>query len=489
MSLASISVDTASGLAREYLTGGPRAALGATPRVLSRTPDDIGREFGPGFWDRVAEDPKVSSSLAILCDAAVGDGPSLTPAITAPRKAPGDPADAPSDADVREARRIAKLCEWNLARLERPIDETLKAMLADALTGGCKLAEQVYEQPEAGEYRDTLALKAIKVKPRDAWNFVVDRYMNVLGIRPSYGYQGWDGGSTLGDASAPGDVRALAPREKFAVLTWDARDGDPRGRSLLRTIYEAWNLKTRLLPEYFQYGQTFAAPSVSATYVADAPDHDRSIAPGFDLHSRPTITAAEYLAWQLEHFGQNRYLVAPEGTVITVHQPQGKGDPFLAGLDWADGQIVSGILGATRMTEEAQHGSKADSGTATDVVALRIRRIKATLRRLIEWDVCWNLVRVNEGREKADRFTPVARFGADRKDLAALAAVVKALSDIGALQPHMLAAVVDLFDLDIPEFDPEKAEQQQQQQPNPDDPTAQDPGNPPPDNQAQGAAA
>jgi hypothetical protein len=451
MSLATLTVDTASALSREYLSGGPRAALGTVPRVLSRSPDDISREFGPGFWDRVAEDPKVSSSIAILCDAAVGAGPTLTPAITAPKKAPSDPADAPSEADISEARRIAKLCEWNLDRLDRPLDETLKEMLADALVGGCKLAELVYERPGSGEYADTLALRDLKVKPRDAWAFVVDKYFNVLGIQPAYGYE----------SAVPG--QKLVPREKFAILTWDMRDRDPRGRSLLRTIYEAWNFKTKLLPEYFQYSQTFAGPAVSATYPAAAPDHDRSIAPGFDRHSRPTITAAEYLAWQLDHFGQNRYLVAPEGTTITVHQPQGKGDPFLAGLDWADGQIVAGILGATRMTQEAQHGSKADSQTATDVVGLRVGRVKAVLRRLVEWDVLWNLVRVNEGREAADKFTPIIRFGEDRKDFTALSAVLTTLNTIGAIQPPMWPAIVDLFGLDIPDPDPEQAQKAQAQ--------------------------
>jgi hypothetical protein len=92
------------------------------------------------------------------------------------------------------------------------------------------VAELVYEVKPGPTGRDLLQLVAIKPKPPRATAFVVDAYLNVLGLlgaRP-----GMVAPSTRG-GDRPNSDRDPA-REKFAIFTFRPKHGDPRGTSILR---------------------------------------------------------------------------------------------------------------------------------------------------------------------------------------------------------------------------------------------------------------
>jgi hypothetical protein len=49
-------------------------------------------------------------------------------------------------------------------------------------------------------------------------------------------YMGLDGSIPVDPKETPN----LLPREKFAVLSWNSHNDDPRGRPLLRRVYVPW---------------------------------------------------------------------------------------------------------------------------------------------------------------------------------------------------------------------------------------------------------
>jgi hypothetical protein len=409
---------------KEYISGGARDALTNTPQALQRTIDDLTWEFGVRVYETMMLDPKVAASVNYLKSASLTGGIRVIPSILAPpeRKEP-DP-DAPSAADVAKAKEVATFCQWNLRRLDRPLEETLREML-DALPYGHKLAEQTYEVAPDEDYEGKLALRSVKPKARETWSYVVDPWMNVLGIRPEMG-------------AAPEAGMQLLPREKFAILAWDPRNGDPRGTSILRPAYEAWNLKTKMFPGYYQFTQTFASPNVIGKVGKDSPDVPVTDVPAYKGPADGGfLSAAQVMGWQLERFANARWLVVNGDDEVTLVYPTTKGEAHLAGFDFANREIVSAILGTTTGTEEALHDSRAISQTGQDTIGLLVRRIKGVLARLVEWDLLWNLVRYNYGRDVADKFTPTVTLGdIEHQDFAATGATCASLRTAGILKPN-----------------------------------------------------
>jgi hypothetical protein len=298
--------------------------------------------------------------------------------------------------------------------------------------------------------------------------------MNVVGIRPEMG-------------AAPGAGMQLLPREKFAILAWDPRNGDPRGTSILRPAYEAWNLKAKMFPGYFQFTQTFASPNVVGKVGDKSPDVRVDDVRGYQGPSdEGYLSAAQVMGWHLERFANNRWLIVNSVDDIELIYPTTKGEAHLAGFDFANREIVSAILGTTTGTEEALHDSKAISQTGQDTIGLLVRRIKGVLARLVEWDLLWNLVRYNYGRDVADKFTPTVTLGdIEHQDFAAVGATCASLRTAGILKPNQddwilqnKLGLTEIPDGEEPEPPPQLAP------PGPDGkPPAE--GQPPPPNAAQ----
>jgi hypothetical protein len=103
---------------------------------------------------------------------------------------------------------------------------------------------------------------AIKPKPLTATAFVVDAYMNVLGLlgaKPGHGAPSYAG------AVIDPKSDQILPREKFAIFTFRPKHGDPRGTSILRPAYAAWWMKWQVHQEYLKYLAQFAGPGLIGT--------------------------------------------------------------------------------------------------------------------------------------------------------------------------------------------------------------------------------
>jgi hypothetical protein len=248
----------AAALQAEYVAGGSFPFLSQYLRALPHYIDDTTRDFGDDLYERMLLDGQVSSAIRLLKEETLANGVRLEPAIQRDQmewlpEEPGleeyipardvlgrfspaqdasakDKADEESKKEADLSEKITDFCENCLLHLERPLVECLYEML-DALALGNKIAEQVWEVRRDEDDVPRLFLKALKVKPRKATAFVMDPYMNLVGILGAIPGQAFPvlSGNIL---SQPGQVPNFLPREKFAIFTWNSQAGDPRGNAL-----------------------------------------------------------------------------------------------------------------------------------------------------------------------------------------------------------------------------------------------------------------
>jgi hypothetical protein len=241
------------------------------------------------------------------------------------------------------------------------------------------------------------------VKPRDAWKFVVDDFLNVIEI----------------EANGPDGQKVRYPADGFVWLTWDKQDNDPRGRSIYRAANEPWNLKYSNYPEYHTYLKQFASGMITGS-TAPGETNRAEIDPVTRLPTGEEITPEQFMAQELGGLGNGRVFVGPAESKVQIVFPSGDGSPFTSAMDWADRQITLAILGTANATLEAKHDSRANGETGQDILGLeaeRGRKLAAACVRRV-WRL---LISLNHGEDVAARLTPLVTFGqAEQQDRAAL---------------------------------------------------------------------
>jgi hypothetical protein len=411
--------------------------------------DDLTRELGDDVYQRMLRDAQVAANLNLYTAAVLEDGVSLTSAVT----------DKTADGYDAAAELVAEV-ERQLDDMELALDDSLWDILRTGLACGSKVAEEVYAIDAAPSGARQYVLRALKPKPRAATAYVVDAFLNVVGLR----------GRTV---EAGG--YELLPRAKFAIFTFRPQDGDPRGTSLLRTAYNGYDLKLRTWVPYYKYLIQFASPSIVATTAQGAPDEPDPDDP------ETVITAVEALLTRLLEFQNGTALALPYGSTAQLLASTGDGKAFLEAFALYDRQITTGILGQTRATMEAAHGSKADSETASDILATFIRQTRKALARMLRRDVLADLVEYNHG-PAFRRLAPRVSFGeTEQVDVAPLMAGVAALKRVDYLDPSQLP---DLdIQLGLSARTPEELARRQERAANPPAPVVVQPGSSPQDDQ------
>jgi hypothetical protein len=438
-------------LRREFIVGGGNGAWhDASAHALPAPFDDLSRDFGPQVYAEMQKDPQVAAALVVLKASILEDGLMLKPAID-DQKAKG----------YKRAVKIRDLATKMLGRLQYPLDAVLWNML-DAMAFGNKVAEQVFAwQDVKGEGR-LLMLTALKPKPRTSVAFVVDQFMNLLGvIGQAPGQSALQTRPLLNPKSAD-----IIQPDKVMILTHRAEDCDPRGTSILRPAYEPWWKKRQLGPEYLHYLSQFASPSVWATPPEGGDDSvpatdalgnlvDDSGEVVEDPDAEPEAVAeplskmdellAVIMAWR------NGYaMVAPAGTMLHTVEMQGDGAPFLNAFNVFDVQIVKAILTQTLATEEGAHQSRASSGTHQDVLDTLVRQGKQAVVEMVQTQVLEPWVRRNWGDDAADELVPVPSLGTtERPDLPALMTAVAALMRSAFFHSSQLSSLDDMLSLPV----------------------------------------
>lgn len=366
-------------------------------RALPRYIDDAERDFGTEIYDRMLRDPMIAAAVDTLKMRSLKDGLRLSAWDTS-----------------GEAAEALKFCEQAIEQLENPLEETLYDML-DGLAYGHKLAELVFEEEEAGK----IALRAIKPKPRLNYTFVVDTYENVTGIAAVVP------GVT---ASVPSGVvgaglKDVLPMDKFWVLRFGQRNGDPRGTSLLRPAYNPWWLKQQTWPQLLKYLSQFAGPSLIGYTPENGPLSTGEMG----------LTPEDVMLRALKQFQNGSIVVLRGGAKVETIQSQGEGQAFLSAIELYNREITHAILKQTRATMEARYGSKADSETGSDLLDSLVVWIQTSLTKSLRRQVLGRLLTMNFGSASAAFAPRVSLTSANAPSFAAMADAIAKLASSGYL--------------------------------------------------------
>jgi hypothetical protein len=422
-------------LSTEYVAGGSSlgALYGNAVRALPAPIDDLSADFGIDIYERMALDPQISACLTVLCASILEDGLTLAPAI-----------DDKLDPRYALAVEIAEAAEAMFDGLDTPLDDALWDLLG-ALKTGNRVAELVYEVKPGPTGRDLLQLRAIKPKPPRATAFVVDAYLNVLGL---LGAKPGQVAPPLLGATLDTNSQEILPREKFAIFSFRPKHGDPRGTSILLPAYRAWWRKQQVFVEYLKYLARFASPSLWGTppeHATTVPATD-SLTNITDPSAVPTTPemalSAAMQAWQ-----NGTVLAAPFGTEIHPVEMQGDGAAFLRAVAECDHAITKTILTQQLATEEGAHQARAAAQVHQDVLDTLVRQGKRSLIRVVARDILHNWVRWNWGDDALAVVPKLSLGTTEQQDLPAMMTAIAALVKVGYLHVSQYAATDSMLNL------------------------------------------
>lgn len=364
-------------------------AVGRLYREIYQAGDDVTRRYGTRiYWTMNEIHPKVASSIETLVDDALGDPIILRTAIDPPAhgEEPGP--------EVALAKQVLDECQESIDRLRPALDDVLRPVVESMCIEFSGAAEPVWEAVGSGRsvsYR----LKKLADLPREAWEFVVDEYKNVVG------YIG------IGPDGTP----VVLPPAKLAVMTWRPRAGDPRGRAMLRPAYADCDLTWRLLDPYYQHVKNFSDPF----RIGKVKPMQRGRIPGIDPPARtgdPTPTkigAAESMHYVLSRAGTAGFAVIGDEDSIETTFPQGSGEAYLNAFKFAGDNIVQAIIGDVRATQEAAFGSRASAEVGAGNKGLRVQSIRRLILSFVE-GILRTQTEMNHGPGIAAKFTPYVLY-------------------------------------------------------------------------------
>jgi hypothetical protein len=399
------AVSKAASYRKKYISGGLMTGLATRNHILGRAIDDIDYWFGDETKDRMLADPAISATISFLTFSAIHNPLRAVPSEVVKLK-PGVPPTAEEQAQMDKAQKYADFIQACLDRMETPIEDVILDM-SEFLTHGSSLAEILLDYAKyQGETR--LMLSAVMPKPRDSWQFVVNPYMEVVGIYAR---------------TEAANLNTVLPPEKAFWMTWRPKSGDPRGRSIIRPAFNAWNAKNRLNPEYLKWLGRFATPSVvgktpEGAQASAETGYAQGRSTGLDDGSTLGSDPESALLAAIQQFQNGSAMAVPYGTEIDMLEPSSAGEQFVNGYSVFDRQIVMSILMSVRAILEAEHGSRADSESGQDVVTVLINTVRRVICRAVTWRLFHLLMQVNFGPEEAALYTPSASLGdAEAKDL------------------------------------------------------------------------
>jgi hypothetical protein len=407
---------------RDYLAGGQTYGMWAFDSLASHA-RRMAALYGDVLYDEMLNDSTVSAGVNTLKTSILADGVQFAPPVTYEDVEEEDATEAEADL----AYEIKESWDRAVAGLETPLEDFLWQLL-DAIPKGCMLGEITYRMETEG--RDAGRLMPLHLRPiaRDTWAFEIDKAGNVVGFS----------GSEVDPQRA--GPRVL-PRDKFVLLSWLPRDGNPRGTPALDPIYDNWNAKQLLKPEFWAYLNQFASPSLFGTTAEDAGDVEETDDDG-NL-TGDTINAQEAMYRGLLRFKNGSVFVGPFGSTLTALNPAGDGSAFREAFEWHDRQIALGLLHSPRTMLEAQNSSKADSETAQDTLGVLARVGKKALAAAIRNDLIRPWVRLNWGDDAARRFCPEVALGmTEQQDFSRNANAVAKLAQAGVIPPPLYMKVL-----------------------------------------------
>lgn len=367
-------------------------------RSLPRPTDDVERDFGIDIYEKMLNDPAVSSAIQALKVQALSSGVRFTGRVQQP--SPWQ-KDAAKEAAYARCAAMRAFIEATMQRLQQPLSAIVADML-DCLAYGHSLAEMVFSA-EGG----TLKLTALRVKNRYRYAYVTDRFLQCVGVVPTE------------KAAGIIPVEWVIPRRKFWHQVIFTHQSDPRGRSLLRPAYNAWYMKQQTWMNYLKYLLQFATPSVLALLDDMAKDGVLTDEHGNVQRGpggQPIAQSAEALVTaKLAKFANSSSLALRYVKQFQVLQASGAGEPYLNAIDLYNREMAMAIIMAPRALLEAQYGSKADSAAGKDLLDTFTCYIQRETEAAFYRDVIHPLCVMHFGQADADAFAPVMLLSSDNQ--------------------------------------------------------------------------
>lgn len=353
---------------------------------------------------------------------------------------------APVNPRVQRAKDIADFCQRQYDRVPK-IASIIFQMIFEGLAHGNKVSEQVLEVALRGEDAGRWCLKALKPKPREAVAFVVDAFMNELGMLGAA-----PGQATVVQTTMVANSDDIIPREKFCVFTYRPTDGDPRGNTALRAALNGWDMKRRTFPEYLLFLMVSAIPGILATVAPDSDEvtiyEDDGFTPKRDENGEPiTLQAHQFLLNMLAKMRNHQVGVAPEGTEFTLLEANSEGEVFTKALDKFGSEITMAILFQQLATRDSSHQTKGATGSQARIIDYIVWFIRDTAADMVRYDLFKPMVRYNFGDEDADELLPKTSYGdTEARDWS------QDSNAVAQLAPHLTESQLDhvLTQLGIP---------------------------------------
>jgi hypothetical protein len=304
----------------------------------------------------------------------------------------------------------------------------------DYLVYGCKIAEVVMDKGTEGEDKGEVVLTDIKAKPHWVWRFVVDAYMNEVGVM----------------TFDPGTQRYIVlPQSNYIRLTWLPKNNDPRGTYHLRPAFKPWQVKESLWPEYFKFLKQFATPFLVGNVAEGDVPRPATDKNGQPITDAAPITPTQAMLTEMENLQNGSAIALAYGALLRPEWPKGDGETFTKGFDLCDRQIAYAIVYSIRATIESKFGSRADGEISQDQVGILIRHLKSDFETAYE-GVSYTLTAAKYGEEIANRLTPKIRVGkTEHQDFAAFAHAIAALCQSGYFTKDQMPVIDSMLGLPV----------------------------------------
>ena len=448
----------------EKVIAAHHALMMAVRTVLPAYFDDISLEFGPKKYEEMLADYEVGSSFDTLKLSVLDDGWRLEPAIEKPR-AFDVKKDESLKAKAERAQEIADFARDCLDGLEGDFLQNCNEML-DACAVGWRSAEVVYKDGE-GAHAGKVVLKAIKPKPNKHVAFIVDEFANILGLAVATVDKPLPPIGTVFGSDTIGDISTLA-RDRALIFTYEPKDSDPRGRSILRKAYNPWFVKTKVIPAWFKYLNRFGEPGVVGKVSPESPDlvpkvDDTTGAQIKDGDDNLVYVSPEWaLREQLLKWVNALVVALPAGYEVDLLEATGDGKAFDYCFAWCDRAITRAILGTAQTTQEAQHESRSSKQVGQDITGLRTRRIRSELAAAVQRDVVRPLVLFNFGQEGLDLMPTLVFTNIEQQDFSEELKAVSQAYAAGFIHDSQLPELDAR--LGLPERDMDAMEKEKQDQ-------------------------
>lgn len=386
----------------EYVVGGLLGnslynQIGTSLGIYS---DDIVCKFGFSAYEEMMQDPKVSKCINLLKIVTLSDGLEISPSVSE------------THPDYEESRKISEFCKLSFENLDRSIKDILFEVL-DAFVYGHKISEVTYEVKSIlDDTKLYVVPKTIKPKPNKNVSFVVDRYLNILGFAATTGDMGFKG--SLGKISlvknnnnattiVVNDVETdFVERDKFMVLTLLSKDGDPRGKSMLRPAFSPWYFKKQIYPEYLRFLLTCSMPLLvgfTPTIEGEVPILKNSDGtPVLDSSGKVIPVNREAALRDALVQARNATAIALRGgSELQEIGGKGSGLAFYKAVEILDAQIEGAILLQTLAVSEGRYQTRAASQIHMSVLDQLIYWVKDLLIQMLKNDLLTKLIKINFG--------------------------------------------------------------------------------------------